>query len=92
MVGGGDFPELGVWVTGADAAGVADGDVAVDLAVNEKDRDRRCGDGLFRRDFLHVEVIFPVRAEEGDFDQRTVEFVMRVGWFGGGRRVYGEEL
>ncbi len=68
VVGGADFPELGVGIARVDEAGVADWDVAVDLAVDEKDGGRRCGDGIFRRNLLHVEVVFQAGAEEGDFD------------------------
>ena len=68
VVGGGDFPELGVWVAGVDAAGVADGDVAVGLAVDEEDWDGGRGYGIFGGDFLHVEVVLQAGAEEGDFD------------------------
>ena len=34
MISGGNFPELGLWIECVDFAGVADGDVAVDLAVD----------------------------------------------------------
>ena len=68
VVGGRDFPELGVGIMHVNQARVTDWDVAVDLAVNQKNRD--CGDcdGVFRRNLLHVEMIFPACAEEGDFD------------------------
>lgn len=41
VIGVGDFPEDCSWIAGVDAAGVAEWDVAVDLAVNKKDRDFR---------------------------------------------------
>ena len=34
VVGSGDFPELGVGIMGVNVARVADGDVAVDVAVD----------------------------------------------------------
>ena len=73
VVGGWDFPELSARIAGVDTAGMADGDVAVDLAVDEEDWDGGRGYGIFGRDFLHVEVVLPAGAEEGDFNQRTQE-------------------
>jgi hypothetical protein len=37
------------------------------LAVNQENRDRRSGYGIFRRDIFHSQVILQARAEEGDF-------------------------
>ena len=68
LVGGRDFPELRVRIARVNEAGVAHGDVAVDLAVDEENRDGRRSDGIFRRNFLQVEVVFPAHAQEGDFD------------------------
>lgn len=73
VVGGGDFPELGFWISSVDGFGVADGDIAVDLAVNEKDRDVCMRDGIFGGNLLHVEVILPAGAKEGDLDKRAEE-------------------
>jgi hypothetical protein len=47
---------------------VAEGDVAVDFAVDEENGDVGSGGGIFGGDFIHVEVIFQAGAEEGDFD------------------------
>lgn len=71
VFGTGNFPELSDGIAGADAAGVADGDVAVKLAVDEQNRDVVGGYGIFRGDFLHVQLILPTGAEKGDFDQRA---------------------
>ena len=65
------FPELHVRITGVDEAGVADGDVAVDLAVNEKDRNAGRRYGIFWRNIIHVQVVLPARAEKGGLDERT---------------------
>ena len=68
VVGGRDFPQDYVWGAGMDSFRVADGDVAVDLAVDQEDWDCRCGCGILGRDVVHVEVILQTHAEEGDFD------------------------
>ena len=67
MIGVGDFPKNYVAIAGLDAAGMAEGDVAVDLAVNQKDRHSGGCDRIFRRDLLHVEAVFPASVEEGEF-------------------------
>ena len=71
VVGGGRGPERCIWGAGVDATRVADGDVAVDLAVNQKDRDRGGGYGILRRDIFHFEVILQARSQEGYFHQRS---------------------
>ena len=73
MVGVGDLPELGVWISRVDDLRMAHGNVAVDLAVNQENRDRRGCDGIFGRNILHAEVVLQAGAEEGDFDQWTEE-------------------
>ena len=35
----GDFPQDGLWIAAVDAAGMADGNVAVDLPVDQQDGD-----------------------------------------------------
>ena len=55
-------------ISGVDDLRMAHGNVAIDLAVNQENRDRRGGDGIFRGNILHVEVILQAGAEEGDFD------------------------
>ena len=35
--------------------------------------DGGCGYGIFGRNFLHVQVVFPAGAEEGDFDYGAEE-------------------
>ncbi len=40
VVGGGDLPELGVGGVGVDEEGMAERNVAVELAVNQENRDR----------------------------------------------------
>ena len=47
VVGVGDFPELGVGVSLADNLRVAHGNVAIDLAVNQENRDCRGCDRIF---------------------------------------------
>src|SRR5580693_6851781 len=49
VVGGGNLPELGVGSVGVDAEGVAKGNVAVELAMNQKNRCRGCRCGIFWR-------------------------------------------
>jgi hypothetical protein len=71
VVGSGDFPELGVGGQRVNSARVADGDVAVDFTVDEKDWDIGRGGGIFRRNLIHVEVVLPAGTEEGDFNQGT---------------------
>ena len=39
VVGAGDLPQGSVWGTGVNTLGVTNGDVAIDLAVNQQDRD-----------------------------------------------------
>ena len=47
------------------------GNVAVDLAVDEQNRDRGCGHGVFRGNIFHVEVVLQAGAKECDFDERA---------------------
>ena len=68
VVGSWDFPQDCIWGVGVVSLRVADGDVAVDLAVDQEDWDCRCGGGIFGRDVVQVEVILQAHAEEGDFD------------------------
>jgi hypothetical protein len=56
-----------------DLARVAEGNVAVDLAVNEENWNFRGGDGVLGRDLLHVQVMFPADVEESEFDDRAEE-------------------
>lgn len=69
VVGVGNFPELGVGISGADNLRVTQGNVAVDLAVNQENRDCRGCDGIFRGNILHAEVILQAGAEKGNFDE-----------------------
>jgi hypothetical protein len=73
VIGVGDFPKDYVPIAGLDAAGVAKGDVAVDLAVNQEDGNVGGRDCVFWRDLPHVEVIFPADIEEGEFDDGPEE-------------------
>ena len=68
VVGCGDFPELSIGGECLNSARVADWNVAVDIAVNEKDWNAGRGGGIFGRDLIHVEVIFPAGAKKCDFD------------------------
>ncbi len=68
MVGVEDFPEFGVGITGVDDFRMADRNVAVDFAVNQKNWDFGCGNGIFGRNFVHVKFVFQSGSEEGDFD------------------------
>lgn len=71
VVGAGDFPELRVGSAGVNGFGVANGNVAVDLAVDEKNWNSCRCDGVLGRKGRQVEVVLPTRAEERDFDQRA---------------------
>ena len=68
VVGVGDFPQNYFWIAGLDLARVANGYVAVDLAVNQEDWDL-CGCyGIFWRDLLHIEMVLGADVEERKFD------------------------
>jgi len=69
VVGAGDFPENHIGVAGLDAVGMAKGNIAVDLAVDQKDRNSSGCDRSFGRDLLHVEAIFPASVQEGELDE-----------------------
>jgi hypothetical protein len=71
VVGSGDFPELRVGGARVNKAGVAEGDVAVDLAVDEKNWDAGCGRGVLGGDLLHAKVVLPAGPEESGFDEWT---------------------
>lgn len=57
VIGVGNFPEYCVAIAGLDAARVADGYVAVDLAMNQEDWDSRGCNGIFWRNLLHIEPV-----------------------------------
>lgn len=67
VTGVGDLPENCIEVAGMNAPGVAEGNVAIDLAVNEKDRDLGSCDRIFWRNLLHVEVILQAHIDECEF-------------------------
>ncbi|SPE28481.1 hypothetical protein SBA2_40044 [Acidobacteriia bacterium SbA2] len=67
VVGVGDFPEFGFGGTLVNALRVAHGNVAVDFAVNQQDRDFCRCNGVFGGNIVHAEVVLHTRAEEGDF-------------------------
>jgi hypothetical protein len=71
VFGAGDFPKLDFGIAGMDLAGVADGDVGVELAVDHQNRDMGRGYGVFGRDLIHVQVVFQAGAQERNFHQRT---------------------
>jgi len=71
VIGIGDFPQDSVRIASLNTAGVAWADVAVDVAVDEEDRNFRRGDRIFRRDLPHVEVILPSGVEESEFNDRA---------------------
>ena len=71
VLGGRDFPQLSVRISGVNDAGMAGGNVAVDLTVDEENRDSRCGHGIFRGNVFHVEVVLQAGAKECDFDERA---------------------
>jgi hypothetical protein len=68
VLGVGDLPENYVRIAGPDATGMARRNVAVDLAMNQKDRNSGSCDRIFWRDLLHVQAVLPARIEEGEFD------------------------
>jgi hypothetical protein len=67
VIGVGDFPENYFGIAGLDALRMTWGDVAVDLAVDQKDWNSGGSYRIFRRDLLHVEVVLPADVEEGEF-------------------------
>ena len=69
VVGVGDFPELSVGIARVDQLRMTDWNVAVDLAVNQENRNVCPGDGIFGRDFLHVEAVLKAGAQESDLDE-----------------------
>jgi hypothetical protein len=66
-----NLPENYPRVTDLNVTGVSEGDVAIDLAVDQKDRDSRRGDYIFWGDLLHVEPVFPAYIKKSKFDNRT---------------------
>jgi len=79
VIGVGDLPENRVRIAGVDLAGVAEGNVAVDLAVDEKNWNSRGGDGVLGRDWPHVQVMFPADIEEREFDDGTEDGATKPG-------------
>ena len=73
MVGVGDFPELRVGIAGVDDLRMTGWNVAIDLAVNQENRDCCSCGGILWGNLLHVQVVLPTRAEEGDFYERAEE-------------------
>lgn len=73
VVGVRDVPENYILVAGLNAARVARRNVAVDLAVNQKNRNLRSCDRIFWRDLLHVEVVLETDVEESKLDDRSKE-------------------
>lgn len=71
MVGVRDLPQFGGWGAGVNALRVAQWNVVIDLAVNQKRRNRCIGGGVLWRNFFHVEVILQARAKECDFHERA---------------------
>jgi hypothetical protein len=71
VFGAGDFPKLDFGIARMDLAGVADGDVAVELAVDYQNRDKGRDSGIFGRDLIHVEVVLQAGPQERNFHQRT---------------------
>jgi hypothetical protein len=67
VVGSGDFPELGAGIGCVNGFGVTDGDIAVDLAVDQKNWNFGGGYGVLWRDLLHIEIVLPTRTQEGHF-------------------------
>ena len=66
-----NLPENYPRVTDLNVTGVSEGDVAIDLAVDQKDRDSSRGDRIFWGDLLHVEPVLPACIEKSKFDNRT---------------------
>jgi hypothetical protein len=73
VVGVGDFPQVCVWGACVNSLRVTYGDVAVDFAVNQENRDCCSCGGILWGNLLHVQVVLPTRAEEGDFYERAEE-------------------
>src|SRR5208282_374371 len=54
-------------------ARMPNGNVSIDLAVNQENGDLRDRDRIFGRDLLQVEPIFPAGAQKSSFDERAQE-------------------
>ena len=54
-----------------DLFGVTEGDVAVDLAVDQQNGDGGVRDGLFGRDHVHIEFVSGANVEEREFGERA---------------------
>src|ERR1700722_12066517 len=66
-----NLPENCPRVMDLNVTGVSEGDVAIDLAVDQKDRDSSRGDCIFWGDLQHVEPVPPPCIEKSEFDNRT---------------------
>ena len=67
MIGVGHFPEHRIATAGSDAARVPEGNVAVVLAMDQKNWNGG-GDRIFWRDLLQVEPVLPADVEERELD------------------------
>ena len=74
VVGGRDFPKLSVRISGVNDAGMADGNVAVDLAVDEQNRRVGFGDRDFGRRLAKIQAVPEASIEEAGPNGRDREY------------------
>jgi hypothetical protein len=79
VIGSGNLPENCARIASCEAEGVAKGNVAIHLAVNEKNGNVGGSEGIFGRDLLHVEVILQADVEESEFDDGAEESASEPG-------------
>src|SRR5579859_5967936 len=73
MIGRWHLPEHGTRITSVDADRMSDGYVAVNLTVNQQNRNAGPPHRIFRRNLLHVESILPMSTHKCDFHKRPQE-------------------
>jgi hypothetical protein len=71
VIGVGDIPQNDIPIASLYAVGMADWNVAVDVAVQQEDRNPRGGYRVFWRNLLHIEAVFDAGGEEGKFNDRA---------------------
>ena len=71
VVGVRDLPQWCPGIVRLDLAGVADWNVAINLAMDQEDWNFCCSCGIFGRDRLQIEVVLPACTEKCDFYNRA---------------------
>jgi hypothetical protein len=71
VIGVRNFPEHGLRISLVNETRVSNGNVSIDLAVNQEYGDWRGRDPIFRRDLLQIEPVFPAGPQKCGFDEWT---------------------